>query len=120
MKHYFCPVCGSTSNELSVCETESCSNQWEMMTECDCSDGKHGMQNLKNDEILVVKDSNGNKLEDGDSVALIKDLPLKGSSKVYKRGTKVNNIKLRNNTEEIDCKIDGSSIVLRTEFLKKI
>jgi protein PhnA len=69
---------------------------------------------------MEVKDSNGNILNDGDSVTLIKDLKLKGSSTVLKRGKVAKNIKLTSDPEEIDCKLDGSKIVLRTEFVKKI
>lgn len=65
------------------------------------------------------KDSNGTELQDGDSVTVIKDLNVRGSSLVIKRGTKVKNIRLTDNPEEVDCKINGSGIVLRTEFLKK-
>jgi len=116
MKHYICKGgCGAVLEEIGICETDGCPNQWEMMEECDCTDGKHGVQ-----EQLVVKDSNGNVLSDGDSVVLIKDLPLRGTSRVYKRGTKVSGIKLTDNPEEVDCKIEGSSIVLRVEFLKKV
>ncbi len=68
---------------------------------------------------MIVKDSNGNELTDGDSVLLIKDLKVKGSSLVIKRGTMVKKIRLSDNEEEIDCKVGGQSIVLRTEFLKK-
>ena len=67
----------------------------------------------------VAKDSNGAELQDGDSVTVIKDLKVKGSSMVIKRGTKVKSIRLTENPEEVDCKIDGSSIVLKTCFLKK-
>lgn len=67
----------------------------------------------------VVKDSNGNVLKDGDTVTLIKDLKVRGTSSVLKRGTTVKNIKLTDDPSEIDCRISGSSIVLRTEFLKK-
>ena len=67
----------------------------------------------------VPKDSNGAELLDGDSVTVIKDLKVKGSSMVIKRGTKVKSIRLTDNLEEVDCKIDGSSIVLKTCFLKK-
>jgi len=67
----------------------------------------------------VAKDSNGAELTDGDSVTVIKDLKVKGSSMVIKRGTKVKSIRLTENPEEVDCKIDGSSIVLKTCFLKK-
>ena len=67
----------------------------------------------------VAKDSNGAELMDGDAVTVIKDLKVKGSSMVIKRGTKVKSIRLTDNPEEVDCKIDGSSIVLKTCFLKK-
>lgn len=67
----------------------------------------------------VPKDSNGAELTDGDAVTVIKDLKVKGSSMVIKRGTKVKSIRLTENPEEVDCKIEGSSIVLKTCFLKK-
>lgn len=69
---------------------------------------------------METKDSNGNLLSDGDSVTLTKDLKVKGSSLVLNRGKTVKNIKLTSNPAEVDCRMDGSSIVLRTEFLKKI
>ena len=68
---------------------------------------------------MNVVDSNGSTLVDGDSVLVIKDLKVKGSSMVIKRGTLVKKIRLTENEEEVDCKIDGSSIVLKTCFLKK-
>ena len=68
---------------------------------------------------MDVKDSNGNILNDGDSVTLTKDLKVKGSSITLKRGKMVKNIRLTNNPEEVDCRIDGSNIVLKTTFLKK-
>ena len=67
----------------------------------------------------IAKDSNGAELQDGDAVTVIKDLKVKGSSMVIKRGTKVKSIRLTENPEEVDCKIEGSSIVLKTCFLKK-
>ena len=67
----------------------------------------------------VARDSNGAELFDGDAVTVIKDLKVKGSSMVIKRGTKVKSIRLTENPDEVDCKIDGSSIVLKTCFLKK-
>jgi protein PhnA len=70
------------------------------------------------DELNVV-DSNGTTLVDGDAVLVIKDLKVKGSSMVIKRGTLVKKIRLTENEEEVDCKIEGSSIVLKTCFLKK-
>ena len=69
---------------------------------------------------MEVKDSNGNILADGDSVTLIKDLKVKGSSLNFKRGTVVKKIKLTDDADEVDCRVNGSSIVLRTVFLKKI
>lgn len=89
---YICPDCGHEFNEEDATATES---------------------------IEVAKDSNGTELLDGDSVTVIKDLKVKGSSMVIKRGTKVKSIRLTENPEEVDCKIDGSSIVLKTCFLKK-
>lgn len=119
MTHYFCSGgCGGTLPDMGVCETEGCSHQWQMMEECDCSDGKHGMEEESGS--LVVKDSNGEELKDGDDVVLIKDLTLRGSSKTFKRGTKATNIKLTDNIAEVDCKLEGMSIVLKTEFLKKV
>ena len=69
---------------------------------------------------VKVKDSNGNVLNDGDSVTLIKDLKVKGSSLTLKRGTVVKKIRLTDDKQEVDCRVNGSSIVLRTEFLRKI
>ena len=69
--------------------------------------------------VAVPKDSNGAELLDGDSVTVIKDLKVRGSSMVIKRGTKAKSIRLTDDPEEVDCKIDGSSIVLKTCFLKK-
>jgi protein PhnA len=68
---------------------------------------------------MEVKDSNGNVLNDGDTVTLIKDLKVRGSSLTLKRGTVVKKIKLTDHEDEVDCRVNGSSIVLRTEFLKK-
>ncbi len=68
----------------------------------------------------VYKDTNGNMLEDGDTVTLIKDLKLKGSSQVVKQGTKVKNIRLVDEDHDIDCKIDGfGAMKLKSEFVKK-
>lgn len=123
MKHYICKGgCGGVSDEAGVCQADSCANHWELLEECDCNDGKHGVADVRvnNGEALVVKDSNGTALQDGDSVVLIKDLTLRGSSTTFKRGTKVTGIRLTGNSEEVDCKLGGSAIVLRTEFLKKV
>jgi protein PhnA len=68
---------------------------------------------------MEVKDSNGNLLTEGDSVTVIKDLKVRGSSAVIKRGTKVKNIRLTDDDGEIEGKVDGSVMVLKTSFLKK-
>lgn len=70
---------------------------------------------------VVVRDSNGAELKTGDSVTVIKDLPVKGSSTVIKRGTLIKNIRLTNNPEQIDCNTDKvKGLVLKTMFLKKV
>lgn len=72
------------------------------------------------DEILIVRDSNGTQLADGDSVTLIKDLKVKGTSVTLKRGTLVKNIRLTDDADEIECNAEKvKGLVLRTEFLKK-
>jgi protein PhnA len=70
-------------------------------------------------EDVIVKDSLGNLLKDGDSVLLIKTLKVKGSPVTLKQGTLVKKIRLTSNPEEVDCRVEGVSIVLRTEFLRK-
>ena len=70
-------------------------------------------------EEILVKDSNGTKLIDGDSVTVIKDLKVKGSSLTLKRGKLFKNIRLTDNEEEIECREGKSTIVLKTCFLKK-
>jgi protein PhnA len=71
------------------------------------------------DSESVVKDSNGQVLQDGDAVVLIKDLKVKGSSTVLKMGTKVKSIRLVGGDHEVDCKMDGGSFMLKACFLKK-
>jgi protein PhnA len=68
----------------------------------------------------IYKDANGNILQDGDSVTVIKDLKLRGSSGVVKQGTKVKNIRLVDEDHDIDCKIDGfGAMKLKSEYVKK-
>lgn len=77
-------------------------------------------ENNENEDEIIVKDTNGNILADGDSVIVIKDLKVKGSSIVLKQGTKIKNIRLTDDEELIECNADGiKGLVLRTEFLKK-
>lgn len=103
-----CPQCGmeNTYFDGTVFICPDCSNEWT-------TDGN----DVETDD--TPRDSNGSELMDGDAVTVIKDLKVKGSSMVIKRGTKVKSIRLTENPEEVDCKIDGSSIVLKTCFLKK-
>ena len=69
---------------------------------------------------METKDSNGNVLQDGDSVVIIKDLPVKGAPKPIKAGTKVKNIRLVDGDHNIDCKIHGfGSMALKSEFVRK-
>jgi protein PhnA len=71
------------------------------------------------DDARVVKDSNGQLLQDGDAVVLIKDMKVKGSSTVLKMGTRVKSIRLVGGDHEVDCKMDGGSFKLKACFLKK-
>jgi protein PhnA len=86
-----------------------CGHEWPATAAADESEEAAG----------VIKDSNGNPLADGDSVILIKDLKVKGSSTVLKKGTKVKSIRLVDGDHEVDCKMDGGSYMLKAEFLKK-
>jgi protein PhnA len=80
---------------------------------------KDATENL--DDSRVVRDANGNVLSEGDTVSIIKDLKVKGSSSVVKVGTKVKNIRLVEGDHNIDCKIDGiGAMSLKSEFVKKV
>ncbi|MCE4563895.1 alkylphosphonate utilization protein [Maribellus sp. CM-23] len=75
---------------------------------------------VADEDTLVVKDANGNILQDGDSVIVIKDLPVKGASGPIKAGTKVKRIRLVEGDHNIDCKIDGfGAMALKSEFVRK-
>lgn len=105
-----CPKCQSeyTYEDGSLIICPECAHEWPLEAEA-------------NDEQKVVKDSNGNVLNDGDSVSVIKDLKVKGTSSVIKIGTKVKNIRLVDGDHDIDCKIDGfGAMKLKSEFVKKI
>ncbi len=74
----------------------------------------------QDDDAVVVRDSNGTVLADGDAVTLIKDLKVRGTSVTLKRGTLVKNIRLTDDPDEIECNAEKvKGLVLRTEFLKK-
>ena len=89
-------------------------DRWECMT---C--GHEWERESAPEGVRVVKDANGTVLADGDTVALIKDLKLKGSSQVIKGGTKAKGIRLVDGDHEISCKIEGSAIGLKACFVKK-
>ena len=75
---------------------------------------------LDDEDSGVVKDANGNALSDGDSVVLIKDLKVKGSSITLKVGTKVKSIRLVGGDHEVDCKMDAGNFMLKACFLRKV
>ena len=68
---------------------------------------------------MDVNDCNGNSLSDGDSVIVVKTLDVKGSPLFIKKGTKVKNIRLTDDANEVDCKVNGTRVVLKTMYLKK-
>ena len=106
-----CPKCNSEytyeDGNLLVCP--ECAYEWSLESAEDT------------ESVKVVKDANGNILNDGDSITVIKDLKVKGSSSVVKIGTKVKNIRLVDGDHDINCKIDGfGEMKLKSKFIKKI
>jgi protein PhnA len=110
-KTQICPSCKSPYGyELValICCPE-CGHEWSLA------------EQKEEEESSVVKDVNGNLLEDGDDVTIVKDLPVKGAPKPIKAGTKVKNIKLFEGDHNIDCKIPGfGAMALKSEFVKKV
>lgn len=109
-KHPDCPRCESSftyeDRDLYVCP--ECANEWTD-------------SHVDEEADQTVNDANGNTLSDGDSVSLIKDLKVKGSSSVLKVGTKVKSIRLVEGDHNIDCKIEGvGAMKLKSEFVKKL
>jgi protein PhnA len=105
-----CPKCNSeyTYEDGSLLICPECGHEWSLET-------------VFEEEERVIKDANGNVLSDGDSVTVIKDLKVKGSSSTLKQGTKVKNIRLVDGDHNIDCKIDGfGAMSLKSEYVKKI
>lgn len=92
-----------------------------MCPECGHEWNPKSQSQLEEESIdVTIKDANGNVLQDGDSVIVIKDLPVKGAPKPIKSGTKVKNIRLTDGDHNIDCKIDGfGSMALKSEFVRK-
>lgn len=104
-----CPQCDSTytyeDQAMFVCP--ECGHEWS----------KDALEQSESS----IKDANGNPLEEGDTVTVIKDLKIKGSSQVVKVGTKVKNIRLVDGDHDIDCKIPGiGAMKLKSEFVKKV
>ena len=107
-----CPQCGSafTYEDGGRYVCPECAHEWE----------KGAVAAAVAEAGAVVRDAVGNVLSDGDSVTVIKDLKVKGSSSVVKVGTKVKNIRLVDGDHDIDCKIDGfGAMQLKSEFVKK-
>lgn len=110
-----CPKCGSEytyeDRELYVCP--ECANEWGKASAAEPLEAV--------DAEAKILDANGNILSDGDTVTMIKDLKVKGSSSVLKVGTKVKNIRLVEGDHNIDCRIEGfGEMKLKSEFVKKI
>jgi protein PhnA len=107
-----CPKCASeyTYEDGDMYMCPDCSHEWDK----NATSGS-------GEDVSVIKDANGNVLNDGDTVTVIKDLKVKGSSLVVKVGTKVKNIRLIDGDHDIDCKIDGiGAMQLKSEFVKKV
>lgn len=106
-----CPNCGSayTYEDGNVFVCPECAHEW---TTADAAVAE---------EATVIRDVNGNVLNDGDTITVIKDLKVKGTSLVVKQGTRVKGIRLVDGDHDIDCKIDGlGAMKLKSEFVKKI
>ena len=104
-----CPNCNSeyTYEDGALLICPECAHEWSL-------------EDTKAAEAPAIVDSNGTPLADGDTVTVIKDLKVKGSSSVVKRGTKVKNIRLVDGDHDIDCKIEGiGQMGLKSEFVKK-
>lgn len=107
-----CPKCSSvyTYEDGNMLVCPECAHEWTIEDVADSTD-----------DAAIVKDANGNVLVDGDTVSVIKDLKVKGSSSVVKVGTKVKNIRLVEGDHDIDCKVDGiGAMKLKSQFVKKV
>lgn len=105
-----CPKCQSeyTYEDGAMYVCPECAHEWSQTEASEEETAK------------VVRDSNGNILQDGDTVTVIKDLKVKGTSLVVKIGTKAKNIRLIDGDHDIDCKLDGfGPMKLKSEFVKK-
>jgi protein PhnA len=109
-------------NNLPPCPKCNCEFTYEDGSHCVCPECAHEWDahaTIAGDD-RIYRDSAGNTLQDGDTIVVIKDLKLKGSSKVVKMGTRVKNIRLVDSGHDIDCKIDGiGAMSLKSEFVRK-
>ncbi|WP_338814810.1 zinc ribbon domain-containing protein YjdM [Bernardetia sp. Wsw4-3y2] len=106
-----CPYGYAVSDDLYNCP--ECSFEWN-------PNDTETAKNEESSEENIVIDANGNPLQDGDDVVIVKDLPVKGAPKPIKAGTKVKNIRITDGDHNIDCKITGfGSMALKSEFVKK-
>jgi protein PhnA len=107
-----CPQCSleNTYPDGANYVCADCGYEWPM----------ESISATEDDDALVIRDANGNVLKDGDSVVLIKDLKVKGSSVTLKQGTKVKSIRLVGGDHGVDCKMDAGNFMLKAEFLKKV
>lgn len=110
MEKTVCPMCEMDDilESPTRWECATCGHEWERAPQDEAASGPR-----------VVKDANGNALADGDVVALVKDLPLKGASQTLKIGTKSKPIRLVEGDHEITCKMDGITVFLKACFVKK-
>ncbi|MHB0777137.1 zinc ribbon domain-containing protein YjdM [Halomonas sp. WWR20] len=107
-----CPQCASeyTYEDMAMYVCPECAHEWPQQAAGEAASDER-----------VITDANGNPLQDGDTVSVIKDLKIKGSSQVVKVGTKVKSIRLVDGDHDIDCKIDGvGAMKLKSEFVKKV
>lgn len=109
------PACSQCNSKLTYADANmyvcpECGHEWSMEAAAAPADAQAHM----------TRDAVGNELHDGDSVTVIKDLKVKGSSLVVKMGTKVKNIRLVDGDHDIDCRIDGiGAMQLKSQFVKK-
>ncbi len=110
-----CPQCKSINTynlQLTIYSCLDCGNEW---------DNTKTIEGENQSDVLVVKDMNGNILQDGDTVLFMKDMPVKGSSKPMKSGTKIKNIHLTNGDHNISCNIPGfGAMEIKSELVKKV
>ena len=110
-----CPQCSSqyTYQDGNTCICPDCGHEWSPADQQSSAEATDS-------EVRIIRDSVGNILTDGDTVTVIKDLKVKGSSTVVKVGTRVKNIRLAQGDHDIDCRIDGiGAMGLKSEFVKK-